>query len=69
MAEQRSKVPAAAWRRVFQDDPDGLAILEELAMEHVYASPFVAGQPDQTQVNLGKQALVLEILNKLTEEE
>ena len=69
MSEQRTKVPAAAWRRIFQDDPDGLAILEELAMEHVYASPFVPGQPDTTQFNLGKQSLVLEIMRKTTEEE
>lgn len=63
MAERKPVAPEM-WRRIFQDDPDGAAILEELAMEHVYAEPFVAGAPDATAFNLGARAVVMKILQR-----
>jgi len=64
VAEQRKPVPAQTWRRIFQEDPDGVAILEELAAEHVYSEQLVPGQPDQTHYNLGMKALVMKIMAK-----
>lgn len=61
---ERKPVPPEAWRRIFQDDADGAAILEELALEHVYVEKFVPGHPDQTAFNLGQEALVQKIMAK-----
>lgn len=58
------KVAPEVWRRIFQDDPDGAAILEELAVENVYGDQFVPGSPDQTAYNLGRKSLVMEIMNR-----
>lgn len=57
-------VAPEVWQRIFQDDADGAAILEELAMEHVYSEPFVAGAPDATAYNLGQRAVVIKIMQR-----
>lgn len=64
MADPRQKVATEVWRRIFQDDPDGAAILEELANENVYNEQFVPGAPDHTAFALGRKSLVMEIMDK-----
>jgi hypothetical protein len=57
-------VPQSAWCRIFQDDPDGRAILEELAMENLYLSTF---DPDPLQMarKAARAELILEIMAKV----
>jgi len=64
MAEERTLVPEATWNRVFEQDRDGRAILEELYLEFVGTDPFVAGDPYATHVNLGKAEVVKHIMRK-----
>jgi hypothetical protein len=63
VADDPNKVPAASWNRVFQQDPDGLRILDELAMENVYVSTFDA-DPIQMARKAARAELVLEIMAK-----
>lgn len=64
MAEERTPIPEATWNRVFEQDKDGRAILEELYLEFADADPFVAGDPYATHVNLGKAEVVKHIMRK-----
>jgi hypothetical protein len=64
--QARKLVPPEVWRRIFQGDPDGQAILEELTALYVDSSQFAPGQTDLTAYRLGKKDLVMEIICKST---
>lgn len=52
------------YQRIFQEDKDGAAILEELAAVFVYPDQFVPGQPDTTARNLGAKAVIMAIMER-----
>jgi len=67
MADQIKRVSPEAWNRIFQQDPDGQAILEELFMMFVYPTQLVPGDELSTAANIGKKDLVCYIADKSTE--
>ncbi len=67
MSEQKKEQKGVApevWRRVFQTDQDGAAILEELFQEFVYREQLVTGDHDETCARLGEKRLVMFIAGK-----
>ncbi len=66
MADKRQRVSPVAWHRIFQEDPDGVAILEELFMDFVYPTQLVPGDELETAANIGKKDLVIYLTNKAT---
>lgn len=62
--EQRRAIAPEIWQRVFQQDADGVAILEELTAQFVDSEQLAPGQPDLTAYKLGQKALVMHIIRK-----
>lgn len=57
-------IPDAVYNRVFQQDPDGAAILQELALLFYDADPYVPGDPHGTSHNTGRQAVVRYLMQR-----
>lgn len=64
MSEEEKPIAPEIWRRVFQVDPDGQAILEELFTEFVYSEQLVPGDHDETCARLGAKRLVMMIASR-----
>lgn len=58
------KLDPKIYQRIFTEDKDGAAILEELAAEFVYGEQFMPGQPDTTAFNLGAKHVVMQLMER-----
>jgi hypothetical protein len=54
----------AIYNRVFQQDGDGVAILEELAARYHDCQSYVQGDPHQTSFNEGARSVILYIMQR-----
>lgn len=63
MSEQLN-VPDVVYHRIFQQDGDGAAILQELAMLFYDRRSYVAGDPHQTSFNEGQRSVVTYLLGR-----
>ena len=58
------KVPDAVYNRVFEQDADGRAIIDELTTEYVLRVSHVPGDPYETAVRDGQRSVVLALMEK-----
>lgn len=61
---QATELPDLVYHRLFQQDADGVAILEELAARYYDRSSYVAGDPHATSFNEGARSVILYILQR-----
>lgn len=59
-----SQLPDAIYNRIFQQDGDGVAILEELTAKYHDCQSYVAGDPHATSFNEGARSVILYIFNR-----
>lgn len=59
--------PDRLYQRIFQQDGDGAAILEELAAHFYDQDLFVPGQPDMTNFNLGQRSVIQYLMKRAAE--
>lgn len=64
MKPKEQEIPDLIYNRLFQQDADGIAVLEELAGRYYDRSSYVAGDPHATSFNEGARSVVLYILGK-----
>lgn len=57
-------LPDQVYNRIFQQDADGAAILEELAAKYYDCDLFTEGQPDKTNFNLGARSVIVHIMKR-----
>jgi hypothetical protein len=55
------------YQRVFQQDGDGAAILEQLAAKYHHGTSHVPGDPYETAFNEGARSVVLYIMGRTGE--
>lgn len=64
MKPKEQEIPDLIYNRLFQQDADGIAVLEELAARYYDRISYVAGDPHATSFNEGARSVVLYILGK-----
>lgn len=60
----KSELPDVVYNRLFQQDRDGVAVLEELASIYYDQLSFVPGDPHSTSFNEGARSVVLYIMGR-----
>lgn len=63
-ADTELKIPDAVYHRVFQQDGDGAAILQELAAKFYDVPSYVPGDPHGTSYNEGARSVILYLLQR-----
>ena len=63
-SQVKSELPDVVYNRLFQQDRDGVAVLEELAAMFYDQLSFVSGDPHATSFNEGSRAVILYIMQR-----
>jgi hypothetical protein len=64
-----SQIPDSIYNRVFQQDGDGVAILEELTALYHDCQSYVPGDPHATSFNEGARSVILYIFKRAAQTE
>ncbi|KAB0665645.1 hypothetical protein F6V25_07945 [Oryzomonas japonica] len=64
MTKRRDGLPDAVYNRVFQQDRDGAAILEELSSKYHDCASYVVGDPHATSFNEGARSVILYLFKR-----
>lgn len=59
-----SQLPDLVYNRLFQQDADGAAVLDELAGKFYDRQSYVQGDPHQTSFNEGARSVILYIMQR-----
>lgn len=57
-------LPDLVYHRLFQQDADGVAVLEELAARYYDRPSYVAGDPHATSFNEGQRSVIMWLLGR-----
>lgn len=61
---QQSQLPDLVYNRLFQQDADGVAVLEELAGKFYDVPSYVPGDPHATSFNEGARSVIIYLLQR-----
>lgn len=64
MKNPESELPDLVYNRLFQQDRDGVAVLEELAGRYYDKLSYVPGDPHATTFNEGARSVILYIMSR-----
>ena len=62
--KRTSQIPDKIYNRVFRQDADGVAILEELTSLYHDCQSYVPGDPHATSFNEGARSVVLYLMDR-----
>jgi len=62
--KEQSALPDLVYNRLFQQDADGAAVLEELAARYYDRQSYVPGDPHATSYQEGQRSVVMYLLQR-----
>lgn len=62
--QQQNELPDLVYHRLFQQDADGVAVLEELAARYYDRPSYVSGDPHATSYNEGQRSVITYLLQR-----
>jgi hypothetical protein len=64
MNNNKQELSDIAYNRLFQQDRDGVAVLEDLASKYYDRMSYVTGDPHATSFNEGARSVILYIMQR-----